>query len=136
MVIYSVCHATFYCRKICAVASSLEIAFNDLHFCSKMSVSIILIFPAFVTVGIVKYMLDQSKPPSSEISSTKELTSILKEDNPPVVLLCAQEMVDSYYELANSGRESFLIFKHSSSEALCSDFGLVLGTAGILIPYL
>ncbi len=81
-------------------------------------------------------MLQQSQPPSVEISSKKELTTILKADNPPVVLLCAEEMLDSYYELANTGRESFLMFKHSSSKALCSDFGIELGTAAIIMPYL
>ena len=81
-------------------------------------------------------MLEQSKPPATEVTSMKELNRILKADNPPVVVLCAEEMVDSFFELANAGRETFLIFKHLSSAALCADIGLEMGTAGILMPYL
>ena len=89
-----------------------------------------------LSLGIVNYMLEQSKPPATEVTSMKELNRILKADNPPVVVLCSEEMVDSFFELANAGRESFLIFKHLPSAALCGDIGLEMGTAGILMPYL
>ena len=90
----------------------------------------------YLSLGIVEYMVEQSKPPAGEITSMRELSQILKDDTPPVVLLCSEEIPDSFFELANAGRETFLIFKHSPSATLCAEIGLEMGTAGIVMPYM
>lgn len=74
-------------------------------------------------------MINQSKPATQEFSSRKELDLFLAVQLVPVVVAILPdgekgEFWDAYLELANIGRRTPLLFRHSSQLDLAKGLGL------------
>lgn len=84
---------------------------------------------AFYYVGIVGFMVNQSIPATQEFSSRKALDICIATQLVPVIVAVLPDgeqgqFWEAYLELANIGRRTSLLFRHSSQLYLAKSLGL------------
>ena len=91
-----------------------------------------------IAIGIVGYMVNQSVPATQEFSTRKELDLFVGSQQVPVVVSVLPDgekgqFWDSYSELANLGRKTPLVFRHTSQLQVAKGLGLSPLNGGIVI---
>lgn len=93
---------------------------------------------SFVHTGIVEFMVNQTTPATVQFSSQKEFDLFIANQLVPVIICILPDgqqghLWEAFLELANLGRTTPLLFRHSSQLVLAKGLGLSPDIGGIII---